>query len=209
MYAELGKPPKDYGKKVRRGLGLFVLRHNGICEEISRVRITAQGDAYLIVMPSRNIDFHESFHRSGEFHWRLVGVKTYPVCGVLDLPMPIRFQLHVERPPCICIRCDNRRLSREEIAYGLRILLRLIPIEINPNKIEEYAEILKEHGFIRFTLPIHIILPPHPYDLMTPWNPRHHINVIRKLLEGTKFEKDIITLDEVLERLKNKRKSKA
>lgn len=90
MYAEPGKPPKDYGKKVRGGLGLFVLRHNGICEEVARVRITAQG--------------HESFHRSGEFHRRLVGAKIYPVCGILDLPMAIRFQLHVNRPSCICIR---------------------------------------------------------------------------------------------------------
>ena len=207
MYAVLGRPPEDYGKKVRRGLGLLVLRPSGICEEVARVRITIRGDAYLIDMPSRNIDFHESFHRSGEFHWRLGGIKVYPISGALDLPMATRFWLYASMPPCMCIRCDNRRLNKEEIVYGLKILLRLVPIEINPDRIEEYAEILKERGFIRFTLKL-ATLPPHPYAVIASWNPRHHIDAVRKLLEGTKFEKDMIPLEDVFERLKNKFKSK-
>jgi len=197
--AGLGNPPKEYGRKVRRSLGLFILKHSGICEEIARVRVATQGDAYLIFMPSQGIDFHESFHRSGEFHWCWNDEKKYPLCGILDLPMAVRFKLSMSPPPCICIRADNKRLSREEIAFGLRVLLRLVPIDVNPNDIDKYAEIIKEQGFIRF-----ILSATHldSHYIAISWSPKHHIDTIRKLFEGTKFEKDVITLDEILKKLK-------
>lgn len=203
MYSKPSEPPKNYGKKHRRSLGLFIMRPSGICLEMARVKITTRGEIYQIYPILRNLDldFHESFHKSGEFHWKITGLRIYPISGALDLPMAMRFYLYANAPPCMCIRCDNLRLSKREIAEGLRVLLRLVPIDVEPSIINEYAEILKERGFIRFVrTPWTISELLYPHTLLMSWNPRQHIEAVRRLLEGTKFEKHVISLKEVVKR---------
>ena len=207
MLAAPGSPPKLYGRKVRRSLGLFLLRGRGVCNELLRVRITRRGDAYVILT---SLQLHESFHASGEFHWRFGNrFKTYPLCGALDLPMAIRFYIVFNRPPCFCIRCDNLRLNYDEIKYGLRLLLRFLPLEYSDADIEKTAHVLKDRGFVRYTLIPHHYLKGNSFSTLPimGWEPKRHINAVRKMLEGTKFEKDVITFEEAITRIKYKRGS--
>lgn len=65
-----GKPPKWYNKD--KSIGLFVSTHRG-CIEIIRRKIMSSGDIYVFRLPQsqRTCPFHEAFHKSGEFHWKI------------------------------------------------------------------------------------------------------------------------------------------
>ena len=208
MLAFPSKPPKDYGKRKKRTIGLFVWKTVNVCAEILRIRITPQRDVYVIPYPTVKPDVHESFHSSGEFHWRFRGKKEYPISGALDLVIAFRFQLFANSYPCMCIRADTERLTLDEIAYGLRFLFLYIPIiDIDSNAVKKYADMLYKRGFIRFVK----YSPPPWFEhiknglltrkgleiLLEYWNRERtkHMETIKKLLKGTKYEKDYKPLD--------------
>jgi hypothetical protein len=143
-----GKPPKSYSKK--KAIGLFICRESG-CFELVR-GINRKGDIYILLFPEcmkqAKTDFHESFHSSGEFHWRMEGRKIYPLYGVKDLPAAFKFKFfRVEGSPCICLR-KGRKLNLVEIEHIVEHLGRYLPQKIN---VREVSFQLNKRGFVRLT----------------------------------------------------------
>ena len=69
------------------------------------------------------------------------------------------------------------------------------------DEIGELAEILKQNGIVRFRITRYDELPLKAFLMHKQ---KKHIDYIRKLMEGTKFEGTVITFEEAL-----KKKSKS
>jgi len=65
----------DYVRPRPKAISLYVKEYDGKCIEACRVKLQTSGDAYFIPAPFHKINIHESFHVSGESHWRLNNVK--------------------------------------------------------------------------------------------------------------------------------------
>jgi len=102
----------DYVRPHPKAISLYVKGYDGKCIEACRVKLQASGDAYFIPAPFHKMSIHESFHVSGELHWRLNNVKLPPLTGVLDMAMPTWLLVTNLRPSCARILCDNLRLSK-------------------------------------------------------------------------------------------------
>lgn len=98
----------------------------------------------MIVRP---VPFHESFHRSGEFHWTwdLKGEHVVPVYGEEDFPVAFKLWFKFRDPLCLCFR-RGRFLGKEEIASLVSCLARYLPIKID---LEEASHTLWERGYYR------------------------------------------------------------
>jgi len=143
-----GKPPKQYnkGKSRDKAIGLFVSTHRG-CIEIIRGKIMSLGDIYVFPVPQtqREFPFHEAFHKSGEFHWRIKGEKTFPICGSKDLPAAFKMSFfRIGQAPCFCFR-RGKRLKDHEIRALVENLSRYTP----PVDVEEVTRALEKQGFYR------------------------------------------------------------
>jgi len=184
-----------------KSIRLFVKSVIGECYEICRVRLQKAGDAYFIPLPSYRLDLHESFHSSGELHWRFEGAKLPPFAGPLSISMPLWLRTVTLDPVCACITCDRLRLNIDQIALGLRLILRVFPYGLSIDEIDEIAKILKRNGIVIFRITKYEKLPLKEF-LMHKQKKR--IDYIRKLMEGTKFEGTVITFEEAL-----KKKSKS
>jgi len=139
-----GKPPKWYNKD--KSIGLFVLTPKGCIEEV-RGKTGSKGDIYVFRIPQtqETYPFHESFHKSGEFHWKIKGQKTFPLCGSEDLPAAFKMSFfRVGQAPCFCFR-RGKRLKNHEIRALVENLSRYIP----PIDVEEVALGLEKQGFYR------------------------------------------------------------
>lgn len=137
-----GKPPKNYSAK--NAIGFFVCLYSSSganCPEYLRVRISPEGDIYVIPHPgsadksknSKDTELHISHHKSGEFHWAIDGKSVYPVFGESDYPAAFGLVLKVRRPPCFCFR-RGKNLDAEEISLLVDCLARYIPFKINTER---------------------------------------------------------------------------
>ena len=151
-----GKPPKRYNKY--KSIGIFAFKSHRRCIEMVRGKISSQGDIYVFPHPStqKEFPFHESFHKTGDFHWTMKDEKTVPVCGPKDLPAAEKaahFRLRWPPPLCFCFR-KGKGLRREEIKLLVENLKRYVP----PINVEEVVSSLEEKGFCKMTLskpPLH------------------------------------------------------
>jgi hypothetical protein len=189
--ASPGNPPKDYGRQNKRAIGLFALRKK-FCFEEKRVVVSRKGDIYIPLIPG--LPDHESFHVSGEFHWKLEtqgGKKIYPLCGATDDPMAFRFKFIMDRHPCFCFRCGEQ-LTLREIEEGLRFLCPYLPFNLEKEDVSEITNTLSEKGFYRFLSVVPgLIYLGHRVFPVSKWN---DFEGIKRLLEKTRFEKDILRL---------------
>jgi hypothetical protein len=134
-----GKPPKKYNAK--KAIGFFVCLYSTFgarCSEFLRVRISPEGDIYILPHPgqtnksnnSKNREFHISHHTSGEFHWAIDGKSVHPVFGESDYPAAFGLVLKVRHPPCFCFR-RGKNLDAGEISVLVDCLAKYIPFKIN------------------------------------------------------------------------------
>lgn len=188
-----GSPPKEYDKKNKKAIGLFVCKGE-YCLEMKRAIISKKGDVYIphiVGFPD-----HESFHISGEFHWTWENLKNkhiYPLCGATDAPVPFRFKLIMDNPPCFCLR-GGGGLSMDEIEYGLRFSCRFLPFDLNLENIREITSELREKGFSRFVRKD--VARPHSVTQEIKFVKWNDLKSFKEFLRGTPFEKDLLRLRE-------------
>ncbi len=206
-----GKPPKNYGKKYKRAIGLFVNKGTYCIEQVRGI-ISRRGDVYILPLPPDltrgKLDLHESFHVSGEFHWSGDLGKVYPVCGIYDAPVSVRFKIILDGPPlCLCLRC-GKKLKVNEIERILIFLVRYIPFNLNTDDIKDIANELHSRGFFRLTLQDLAILERKLLNIqnqsaksykLVKWNDMQSIEkILRDWDYGYKYEEH----REVVKRLK-------
>ena len=109
--------------------------------------------------------------------------------------MPLWLQTVTSDPVCACVTCDKLRLNVDQIAWGLRLLLRAFPYELSIDEIDELAKILKQNGIVIFRITKYEKLPLKEF---LTYKQKEHIDYIRKLIEGSKFEGAVITFEEAL-----------
>jgi len=146
-----GKPPKWYNKD--KSIGLFLCGGPDHCVEMVRGTIGSKGDIYVFPTPlqvQKHFPFHESFHTSGEFHWKMRGEKIIPICGPEDAPAAFRAAFFkFGQTPCFCFR-RGKRLSSNEIRFLVRSLIKYVPLIIDTKKV---ISALEKDGFYRAPRP--------------------------------------------------------
>jgi len=157
-----GHPPKKYIAK--KAIGVFVCLYHSYgpsCPELLRVRISSEGDIYIIPHPesagkSKNVktEFHISHHKSGDFHWAMDGKNVKPAFGESDYPAAFGLVLKVRHPPCFCFR-RGKNLDAGEILVLVHCLAKYLPFKINTevaceNLIRNNLSIFHSEDFSRY-----------------------------------------------------------
>ena len=132
-YPRFSKSCKKFNKK--KSVGFFIHVYDPDEDtvkprEMLRIQNRKEGEFYLFPRPLDHADFHISYHRSGEFHWKMEQEHHFPEEDERDFRIAFRDYLAIQAQIGwifgYCIAVD-RRVERPTLARMLQIMSGYVP----------------------------------------------------------------------------------
>jgi hypothetical protein len=132
-YPRFSKSCKQFNKK--KSIGFFIHIYDPDEDtvkprEMIRIQNRKEGEFYLFPRPLDHADFHISYHKTGEFHWKLDKEYHFPKEDERDFRVAFRDYLSIQAHTGwifgYCIAVD-RRVERRSLARMLQILSGYVP----------------------------------------------------------------------------------